>query len=115
MTSSSESGILETILSRVQSIHTGLDTPSQRDNFFYSLIDNYIQKKDMGIFGYFFQTKLESEDAVVFLNTLIEYAKTSPQLLSVISHIDDDIHLIQKNNANSKYIVDSYLIALQEV
>ncbi len=112
LSNGSESGILETILSRVNIQYTGIDTPVVRDNFFYSLIDDALNKKDMGIYGYFFQTKLESSDAVVFLKTLLEYHKNTGKLWAIIESIDDDIHVIEQNNANGKYIVDKYLMML---
>ena len=112
LSNSSESGILETILSRVNIQYTGIDSLTERDNFFYSLIDDAIKKNDTGLYSYFFQTKLESSDAVVFLKTLLEYHKQTGVLWHIIASIDDDIHLIQQNNANGKYIVDIYLLML---
>ncbi|MCH2188466.1 hypothetical protein MK079_01395 [Candidatus Gracilibacteria bacterium] len=110
----SESGILDTILSRVQIVYTGLEKHEQKDNFFYDLIEQFDKHKDTGIFGYFFQTKIEKEDAIIFLKTLTQYIKNTGNFTATLDTISEDIDHIGKNNVNARYIIDKYLLLIQE-
>lgn len=110
----SESGILDTILSRVQIEHIAGKQGSKKDNFFYSMIEEYIHKKDLSIVSYFFSAKIEKSDYILFLENLLLFSKDSLSQLHLVEKIEHDINMIQKNNVNPKYIVDSYLLLLQQ-
>ena len=80
----SESGILDTILSRVQIEHIAGKQGSKKDNFFYSMIEEYIHKKDLSIVSYFFSAKIEkkwlyplSRESLTFLERLSVTASLS--------------------------------------
>lgn len=112
LTNNSESWILDTILSRVQTFNLWWDSTIKKDNFIYSIIDNYINKKNTEIFTYYFRNKLEKEDYISFLENLIIYSKNNLVLIEYLSEIDDDINSIKQNNVNAKYIVDKWLLRI---
>jgi len=49
LTNTSESQILETILSRVQTINIFSSVKSEKNEFFYSLIDDFVSKKNTSL------------------------------------------------------------------
>ncbi len=115
LTNSWENGVLETILSRVQTINLNkvASVPWKEQNaFYFNLLNNYLEKRNSEIFSYFFRNKLEKEELIDFLKNLILYAKKNLVFLDLIEEIDEDINLIQKNNVNAKWIVDKYLMKI---
>ncbi len=113
LTNSSKSGIINTILSRVQVLDLNLNKKWIKSDFFYSLIDDYIKNFNTKIFSYFFVEKLEKEDYINFLQTLIIYIKDNLVLIDLLSELEEDINLIQKNNLLTRYIVDKYLLRMK--
>jgi len=112
MTNSWENWILETILSRVQVINMWMAKTLDQNEFFFNLLDNYLEKRNSEIFSYFFRNKLEKEELIDFLRNLILYAKKNFVFLDLIEEIDEDINLIIKNNVNARWIVDKYLLKI---
>lgn len=112
LTNTSESWILDTILSRVQTIDLWGQTTIKKDNFIYSLIDSYITKKDPEILSYYFRNKLEKVDYINFLENFIIYSKNNLKFIEFLNEIDDDINAIKQNNVNAKYIVDKWLMKI---
>ena len=112
LTNKSESGVLDTILSRVQVIHLWLHKSLEEDAFYFFLLDGYLNKKSSEIFSYFFRNKLEKEDYVSFLKNMIFYAKKHGVFLDLLTDLDSDMNLIQWNNVNAKYVVDKYLLKI---
>ncbi|MFK7779923.1 MAG: hypothetical protein QM490_02145 [Candidatus Gracilibacteria bacterium] len=112
LTNSSESGVLDTILSRVQTFDLGGTTIIEKNNFYFSLIVNYINNNDAEIFSYFFRNKLEKEDYINFLKNLIIYSKENLVFIEHLTEIDDDINAIKQNNVNAKYVVDKWLLKI---
>jgi len=112
MTNSWENWILETILSRVQVINMWMAKTLDKNEFFFNLLDNYLEKRNSEIFSYFFRNKLEKEELIDFLKNLILYAKKNFVFLDLIEEIDEDINLIIKNNVNARWIVDKYLLKI---
>lgn len=112
LSESSQSTILETILSRVQHI----DLPSQalsKENLFYQdLIHNYIQQNNNELIAYFFQNKLEKQEYIQFLENLIIYAKKNFVYIKHLWEIQEDIYAITKNNVIAKNIVDKWILTL---
>jgi DNA polymerase III delta prime subunit len=72
LTNNGESGIIETILSRVQSIDLKVSSIQKSQKFYCELISNYLEKKSTEIFSYFFRNKLEKSDYIDFLQAIIE-------------------------------------------
>jgi len=112
LTSTSESGILDTILSRVQTINLWWIEKIKKDNFLFSMIKNYIEKKDTEILSYFFRNKLEKEEYINLLENIIIYAKENLILINYLEEINEDINSIKQNNVNGKYIVDKWLLRI---
>lgn len=109
----SESGILETILSRVQKIYTGENTFFSAHPFYFSLLQEHMAGWD-GLVRYFFSEKLEKADYVAFLKTLTLFSQEYmlPQREFYIS-IEEDIQGIMKNNLQAKYVVDRYILMIR--
>jgi len=112
LTSTSESGILDTILSRVQTINLWWIEKIKKDNFLFSMIKNYIEKKDTEILSYFFRNKLEKEEYINLLENIIIYAKENLILINYLEEINEDINSIKQNNVNGKYIIDKWLLKI---
>ncbi len=112
LTNVSESGIIDTILSRVQIISVWEDKSEQKNSFYFSLLDNYLKESWKEIFSYFFRNKLEKYEYIEFLKSMILYSKENAVFMSLLDNINTDISLIEKNNVNAKGIVDSYLLKI---
>ncbi|MDP2090063.1 MAG: hypothetical protein Q8K30_00570 [Candidatus Gracilibacteria bacterium] len=112
LTNTSESGILDTILSRVQTIDLGGQSIIKKDNFVYSMIEKYILNKNTEIISYYYRNKLEKQDYIIFLENLIIYSKENLVLINFLNEIDEDINTIKQNNVNAKYIVDKWLLRI---
>ncbi len=113
LTNNSESGVLDTILSRTRNIDMGWASFSKKDEFYFSLIKSYTQSKSTEIFSYFFRNKLEKSDYIKFLENLILYAKENLCFIDLLTDIEEDINAIQQNNVSAKYIVDKYLLIIK--
>jgi replication-associated recombination protein RarA len=112
LTNNSENWILDTILSRVQTINLWWISKIKKDDFIYSLINNYFRKKDTEILSYYFRNKLEKEEYINFLENLIIYSKENLVFIDFLEKIDEDINAIKQNNVNAKYIVDKWLLKI---
>lgn len=112
LTNTSESGILDTILSRVQTIDLWWQSIIKKDNFVYSMIEKYIQNKNTEIISYYYRNKLEKQDYINFLENLIIYSKEKLVLINYLNEIDEDINAIKQNNVNAKYVVDKWLLRI---
>jgi len=112
LTNNSESWILDTILSRVQTFDLWWITKIKKDEFLYSLIKNYINKKDTEILSYYFRNKLEKEEYISLLENLIIYSKENLVFINYLTEINEDINAIKQNNVVAKYIVDKWLLKL---
>lgn len=112
LTNTSESGVLDTILSRTQVFDLSGQSFSKKNEFFYSMIKNYVEKNNSEIFSYFFRNKVEKEDNIIFLENLILYAKENFCFIDLLEEINEDITAITNNNVSSKYIVDKYLLKI---
>ncbi len=112
LTNESESWVLDTILSRVQTINLWWQSKIKKDEFLYSLINNYITKKDTEILSYYFRNKLEKEEYINLLENLIIYSKENLIFIEYLEEINEDINAIKQNNVNAKYIVDKWLMKI---
>jgi hypothetical protein len=112
LTNTSESWILDTILSRVQTFQLGGSTQKNENPFFQSLIKEIVSWDNSQALNYFYKAKLEKEEYVDFLNNLIFYSKKHFVFIDKLSDIQNDIQWIQQNNVNAKYVVDKYLLTL---
>jgi hypothetical protein len=104
--------VLDTILSRTQTIALGWNKLNEKNEFYFDLIGNYLSWNKTEIFSYFFNLKWEKEEYVLFLKNLILYAKTHGAFIHLLDEIESDIQGILQNNVNAKYIIDKYLILI---
>jgi len=112
LTASSEQGILDTILSRVQ-IYTGDKTQNYRENpFFLSLIQKAILWDNHTLISYFFSEKREKEECLDFLKTLLYHCVRERIYLHLHEKLHDDIVGIESNNFIARSIVDIYILEL---
>lgn len=113
LTSESESSILETILSRCTIVNMDSLESFQKNEFYYTMIDDYIRGINHSFASYVFMEKLEKEDYLNILKNIILYLKEKLIFLDLIEAINEDINWIQKNNLLPKYVVDKYIIKLK--
>ncbi len=114
LTNSSESGVLETILSRVQSISMQKTNTSQISEFYYDMIYSHAQQQSDELIRYMFSAKLEKQDYVSFLMSLIEYISKNSEFIWLLDEIHEDVNGILKNNLQGKYIADKYIMKLRK-
>lgn len=111
LTNSWDSGVLETILSRVQLIDFWWVNLNKKDDFFNSLLENYFLW-NLEIISYFFRNKLEKSDYINFLNTLVIFLTEKKIFIEFLDEIISDIYFIKNNNVNSRWIVDKWILKI---
>lgn len=114
LTNTSEAWVLDTILSRVQSVQMWGHKKSEFREDYYDLIEQYMRIKDTKIISYFFSEKLDKSDYIDFLRTLVYYTKKNPWSLDndILSELEEDINLVQRNNLLPRYVADKYLLRI---
>ena len=112
LSNTSESWVLDTILSRVQTFNTWWQTKVKKDEFIFSMINSYIKNKNSEILSYYFRNKLEKEEYINFLENLIIYSKENLVFINFLEEIDEDINSIKQNNVVAKYVVDKWLLKI---
>ncbi len=114
LTNASEAWVIDTILSRVQSVPVWNTQKSEFREDYYKLIHSYMSVRDTEIISHFFSEKLDKTDYIDFLKTLIYYTKKNPGSLTndVLSELEEDMNLVQRNNLLPKYVVDKYLLRI---
>lgn len=120
MTNKSESWVLETILSRVQIENAvnglkPLTNTNIKNEFFINLIDSYITQKKLDLVSYFFSSKLEKNEYISFLNTLLNYWKSKFLFIDFLEELAQDIYSVEQNNVNVRYIVDKYILKITKI
>lgn len=114
LSSESESSILDTILSRCTIINFDNKDDDIKNDFYYSMIDDYIRGINHSLASYIFKEKLEKDAYIKILKNFIIYFKDKLIFLDIIEKINDDINWIQKNNLLPKYVLDKYLIKIKK-
>ncbi len=113
LTNTSESWILDTILSRVQTFDLWWQSAIKKDNFINNIIDNYVKEwKNPEILSYYYRNKLEKTDYINFLENLIIYSKENLVFINYLNEIDEDINAIKQNNVNARYVIDKWLLRI---
>jgi hypothetical protein len=111
LTNKSESGVLDTILSRVQVVNLESRIPKIKNDFYYNLlIESINNKNSKNLISYFFKNKLEKTEYIIFLNTIIIFIKDNFIFINYLEEINDDINMIEKNNVLAKNIVDKWIL-----
>lgn len=112
LTNTSESGILETILSRVHNIHIWWIQNKSENQYFQSLLQQISQWNKQEAITYFYNLKAEKQEYIQFLENIILFAKKHFVFLDILDEVESDIQAISQNNVNAKYIIDKYLLTL---
>jgi hypothetical protein len=114
LSSSSESGVLETILSRVSLIQFSSRGKHEAigNSFYYSMIDSHVLKSSDELVRYFFSWKYERDEYVDFLTTIIYYIEKTGKFIHLLDELHEDIWWILKNNLQWRYIADKYIMLL---
>ncbi len=112
LTNTSESWILETILSRVQIIHSQEIKWDKNLEFYISMMHSHHEHTSDELIRYFFSGKYEKQEYIHFLYALIEYITKTGKYTQLLDEIHEDIGGIFKNNLQGKYIVDKYIMLL---
>ncbi len=114
LTNKTESGVLDTILSRVQVYDLKLSLSNIQNNFYKDLILDYISGKNQNLINYFFKNKLEKPEYLDFLKALIEIVKIWELNLSskILEELYDDINFIQTSPTSGRSIVDKWILLI---
>jgi hypothetical protein len=78
-----------------------------------SLLERYINKNDVEILQYYYAKKIQKEDGVIFLYSLIECISKSEKYIEMLSDIEKSINGLAHNNYVAKFIIDQYLMQLK--
>jgi len=114
LTNNSDSGILDTILSRVKLYDLKIKSSKIENNFYFDLIRGYL-KWDNNLINYFFKNKLDKQEYINFLKALIYLLKNWELNFSVklLDELYDDINFMETNNSISRNIVDKWILLLK--
>lgn len=110
LTNQTESWILETILSRVQKYIIFSKNSISGSQFFYDMISNSRKKRSDELVRYFFGAKLEKQEYVLFLQTLLSYYLEHREMFDSLDELQEDIQGILQNNLQARYIVDKWIL-----
>ncbi len=112
LTSESEAGILDTILSRV-TVERLINKKYVSDiNPWEEKITRYVQSGDQELTSFVYQEKIEQEEASRFLLALLTLHKKWILTLSNLDELESDMQWLQKNNLLPRYIVDKHFFLL---
>jgi len=113
LSNASESGVIDTILSRVQKRELKLGWHSQENSFYSSIFEWLIVWESLECITYFFSAKLEKNEYLIALKTLMQVLMSSGwKYIKILSKLEKDINGVEKNNLSPKYILDSYIVLL---
>lgn len=111
LTNKDESGILDTILSRVQVIQWENKSKNNYSEFYLQLIEDYFWWKKENLIKYFFQDKkIEKPDYLSFFETFLHFITLHPEYGYLAENIENSLQIIEKNNAIPKYEIDKLLL-----
>ncbi len=112
LTSKSEAGILDTILSRVTSVVLDSHNSVLEKTVYYEMIEKFLQEWDQKLISFVYSTPFEKENSCEFLLNLFLYIKDKWIKFEQFEELEEDIIGIKKNNLLPKYIVDKYILKL---
>ena len=114
LTNNSESGVLDTVLSRVQIIIIRSKIKTQYSEEVVNFLTEYIEKNDTEILGYYYNKKTQKEDGIIFLYSLIECISRTGKHVDLLNNIENSLNGLGSNNFVAKFIIDQYLIELKK-
>jgi hypothetical protein len=106
---------LDTILSRVQTINLAYKKVDTTNSFYLDMIIEYINWTSYNLISYFFKNKLEKQEYIDFLNSLVLLAKNKKIILNndLLDELWDDINSIVKNNVLPRWIIDKWILLIK--
>lgn len=113
LTNSWENNILETIISRVQLIQISNNSQIFYDDKYFSMLENFVSNNDFYIFSYFYKEKLDKEDYVLFLKTLIYFIEKKLVFRELLDLVYETLNSIISQPIMPKYHVDKILLKLE--
>lgn len=113
LTNYSESWVIDTILSRVFTVNVFWSEAVKKNDFYYKMIDDFLNKRNVDLISYFFDDKkLEKSNYMSFFYTFLHYIKENLVFIDLLEQIENNINLIEKNNVSPKYLFDSLIIKI---
>lgn len=113
-TNSWENNVMETILSRVQTINIQTTSIKNNNGFYKKLIEDYIKWNNLDLIKYTFSKKIEKQEYIEIIESLILYLKENIVYINFLEEINQELNLIKKNNLNAKYIFEKWIIKLKK-
>jgi len=74
------------------------------------MISNSRKKRSYELVRYFFGAKLEKQEYVLFLQTLLSYYLENTEMLNFLDELHEDIQGVMQNNLQARYIVDKWIL-----
>lgn len=111
LSNASESGVLETILSRVSTIQRNITVSSNENLFFKELLSNVQGTAGkQSLLSYVYGAKLEKSEYIDFLQVLLGQRNIiSPNQMLELS---EDIQAVANNNVLPKYVLDKWVMKI---
>lgn len=113
LSNTSESNILDTILSRVQIIEFWWSSISRLSDFYDWMIKAYLKWENDEILSFLYKNKLEKSEYLEFLENLLIYAKDNMSFIEFLEELNEDINLIKQSTLNARYITDKWLLKIK--
>lgn len=113
LTNSSESWVIDTILSRSKIINLDTKKINIKNEFYYNLLLESIENNNAtNLISYFFKNKFEKSEYISFLDTFIIYIKEKLIFIEFLEEIFDDKTMIETNNVLAKNIIDKWILKI---
>ncbi len=113
LTNQWDSWILDTILSRVQTISVQSAPVKDSTSFYCWMIDSHVLWTSDELVRYFFSWKYEKWEYAIFLKSIVDYIAKTGKFLDLLDELHEDIWGVLKNNLQGKYVVDKYIMLLR--
>ncbi len=110
LSNASESGILETILSRVVPVYENNTQKIGSNSFFVELLSNANTPSwKQTLLSYIYSSKLEKSEYIDFLQTIL---KSSSVTANQMQELSEDILAVSNNNVLPKYVLDKWVMEI---
>ena len=106
--------MLDTVLSRVQTQYIESSVKIHYSEEIVDLLEKFIDYNSTEILQYYYSKKIQKEDGIVFLYSLIECISKTGKHIEILSDIEESINGLAHNNFVAKFIIDQYLIQLKK-
>jgi len=111
LTNTSESWILDTILSRVQIVRQTWGRTTQDRQDYRVMVESYFASGDTSLITFLYTQKLEKQDYKDMLLTMFTFLSQSGSSQAILEELEKDMQWLESNNLNGKYVVDKYLVS----